>query len=57
MHNTSKGTAPTSTTACANSVVCFAMYDRAHAAASLTDGSNSSKQTTKASNAPDCTTD
>ena len=33
------------------------MQARAHAAASLTDGSNSSKQFTNASSAPDSTTD
>ena len=33
------------------------MYDKAHAAASLTLGSNSSKQSTKASRAPLSTTD
>jgi hypothetical protein len=32
------------------------MHANAHAAASLTDGSNSSKQLTNASNAPELTT-
>ena len=32
------------------------IYDKAHAAASLTDGSNSSKQTTNASSADESTT-
>ena len=40
----------------ANSGVCFAMYDKAQAAASLTVGSNSSRQTTKAYKAPESTT-
>jgi hypothetical protein len=36
--------------------VCLAIQAKAHAAASLTDGSNSSKQFTKASRAPELTT-
>ncbi len=40
----------------ANSGVCFAIYDNAQAAASFTVGSNSSKQTTSASKAPESTT-
>ena len=36
--------------------MCLAMQARAHAAASFTDGSNSSKQFTKASRAPELTT-
>ncbi len=40
----------------ANSGVCLEIYDNAHAAASLTVGSNSSRQTTKASKAPESTT-
>lgn len=36
--------------------MCLAMHARAHAAASLTDGSNSSKQLTRASRAPEFTT-
>jgi hypothetical protein len=57
MHKTSNGTAPASTTCYANSVVCLAIYERAHAAASFTLGSNSSRHTTKASKAPDSTID
>lgn len=34
----------------------MAIYERAQAAASFTEGSNSSKQTTKASKAPEDTT-
>ncbi len=56
IHNTNNGTAPTSTTAYANLSLCLAIYDNAHAAASLTDGSNSSKHTTNDSNAPLSTT-
>lgn len=40
----------------ANSGVCLAIYDNAHAAAYFTVGSNSYKQTTKAYNAPESTT-
>eukprot|EP00438_Fugacium_kawagutii_P006865 Skav205280 [mRNA] locus=scaffold1690:101397:104939:- [translate_table: standard] len=53
---TNKGTAPASTTLLANSFVCFAMYPSAHAADSLTEGSNSSKLSTKDSMAPESTT-
>jgi hypothetical protein len=40
----------------ANSGVCLAMYDNAHAAAYLTVGSNSYKHTTNAYKAPESTT-
>lgn len=56
MHNTRSGTAPTSTTFIANSGVCLAIQERAQAAASLTLGSNSSRQTTNASSALESTT-
>ena len=56
MHKTRRGTAPTSTTFIANYGVCLAMQDKAHAAASLTLGSNSSRHTTKASSALESTT-
>jgi hypothetical protein len=56
MQSTSNGTAPTSTTAIANSGVCLAIYDNAQAAAYFTLGSNYYKQTTKASKAPESTT-
>ena len=36
--------------------MCFAIYDKAHAADSLTVGSNSSRHTTNAYNAPESTT-
>lgn len=36
--------------------MCLAIHANAQAAASLTDGSNSSKQLTKASKAPELTT-
>lgn len=36
--------------------MCLAIYDNAHAAASFTVGSNSSRQTTKAYKAPESTT-
>lgn len=54
--STRRGTAPTSTTDMANSGVCLAMYDRAHAAAYFTVGSNSYKHTTNAYRAPESTT-
>jgi len=56
MHSTSSGTAPTSTTLYASSAECLAMLLSAQAAASLTEGSNSSRQTTRASSAPESTT-
>jgi hypothetical protein len=56
MHNTKRGTAPTYTTFIANYGVCFAIHESAHAAASLTLGSNYSKQTTRASSALESTT-
>ena len=37
--------------------LCLAIYPRAHAAASFTPGSNSSRQMTRASKAPQSTTD
>lgn len=40
----------------ANSGVCLAIYESAHAAASLTVGSNYYKQTTRAYKAPESTT-
>jgi hypothetical protein len=56
MHNTNKGTAPTSTTFIASYGVCLAIHERAHAAASFTLGSNYYKQTTRASRALESTT-
>jgi len=56
IHNTNNGTAPASTTDCANVAVWLAIYPNAQAAASLTEGSNSSKHNTNASKAPADTT-
>lgn len=56
IHKTKRGTAPTSTTFIASSGVCLAIQERAHAAASFTLGSNSSKQTTSAYKALESTT-
>lgn len=43
-------------TAEASSSLCFATYERAHAEFSLTTGSNSSKQFTNETRAPESTT-
>lgn len=56
MHNTNSGTAPASITAFANYSLCLAIYESAQAAFSLTIGSNSSKQVTRAYKASESTT-